>query len=67
MKDIELRKMLTEGGVIFQQGDQFVRNGCRDFNKLWEIAFENKRRLEMLLDHFGLEFTETPIIVKKEK
>ena len=55
MKDRELRDMLEKGGVIYQKGDKFVSDGCKDFNRLWSMIQEYEIKLDMLLQYLDLE------------
>lgn len=64
MKDVALRNILEKGGVIFLKGDEYIRDGCYDFNYLWKTVHRNKIALEALIDYLGLELTNSHRIQK---
>lgn len=57
MKDQALRDMLEKGGVIVQKGPSYTDDKCKDFSNLWRLAFENDRRIDLLLEHLGLKIS----------
>ena len=65
MRDKQLRDLLEKGGVIYQKGNGYINDGCRDFSALWDIVRRNERKLDMLIEHLGLKFVSDMRIENK--
>ena len=65
MRDKQLRDLLEKGGVIYQKGNGYINDGCRDFSVLWDIVRKNEEKLDMLIEHLRLEMGYRYVITNK--